>query len=531
LFAFCAEAATEAEILRLGEVMYRKGLLPSGKPMRAYVQGDIEISGEAAACVNCHRRSGLGSLEGTLLIPPTNGARLFAPLRGIADIPGSIMKSTMFKDSPRPAYTDASLVDALRDGVSPTGRRFGQSMPRYLLDDEAMKILIPYLMRLSAEYSPGVTADEVRFGVIVGEDVKPEEKEALLLPLEEYLKDEWNYRLPIITRQTAAKPYRKGVLDVWELKGPPAGWESQLEELYRQKPVFAFLGGLVSGSWAPVHNFCEKNRIPCILPLTDLPVVSKSDWYTLYFSKGLYQEGEAAAKFLSRVFTLAPDRRVVQIFRDDERGKALANGFADAWKRLGNSLMEDRVVSPAERTGRKFWEKVANDFPDAVLLVWLPEGDLAELDSLAKSKKRPSSIFVSTTQLSGSLTSLPDQVRGFTFLTWPTRLPGDEEYSSAIITGWLKNRKVPARNLTVSSKAYVITRLLSNGLVSMGGDFYRDFFLELLENEIDQPSSSVTYPILSFGPGQRYASKGCYVVTITKGEAPKVIRQSDWVIY
>jgi hypothetical protein len=170
--------AADKEMLRLGEAMYRKGVLPSGQPMRAYVQGDTELSGEMTACANCHRRSGLGSLEGTVLTPPTNGVRLYMPLRGIADIPGSIMKSTMFRNPPRPAYSDASLADALRYGTDPAGRQLSETMPRYLLDDEAMKIMLFYLKRLSAEVSPGVSRDEIRFATILGEDVKPGDKAA-----------------------------------------------------------------------------------------------------------------------------------------------------------------------------------------------------------------------------------------------------------------------------------------------------------------------------------------------------------------
>ena len=189
LLASGAGAATDAETLRLGEAMYRKGVLPSGRPMRASVQGDIGLSGGMTVCAGCHRRSGLGSLEGGVLTPPTNGVRLYAPLLGIADIPGPFMKSTMFKNPPRPAYSDASLADALRYGRDPAGRRLSETMPRYLLDDESMKIMIFYLKRLSAEFSPGVTKDEIRFAVILGEGVAAGEKEALLLPLEAFFRE------------------------------------------------------------------------------------------------------------------------------------------------------------------------------------------------------------------------------------------------------------------------------------------------------------------------------------------------------
>src|SRR5690242_8744716 len=75
-----------AEALRLGEDMYQKGLLPSGKPMMALVQGGIEMDGTMSTCANCHLPSGLGSLEGGIVSPPTTGVKLFAPIRGPVDI-------------------------------------------------------------------------------------------------------------------------------------------------------------------------------------------------------------------------------------------------------------------------------------------------------------------------------------------------------------------------------------------------------------------------------------------------------------
>ncbi len=39
------------------------------------------------------------------------------------------------------------------------------------------------------------------------------------------------------------------------------------------------------------------------------------------------------------------------------------------------------------------------------------------------------------------------------------------------------------------------------------------------------------YERLSFGPGQRYASKGCFVVQLGKGPRPALVKKSAWVIH
>jgi hypothetical protein len=74
-----------------------------------------------------------------------------------------------------------------------------------------------------------------------------------------------------------------------------------------------------------------------------------------------------------------------------------------------------------------------------------------------------------------------------------------------------------------------ITQLLTMALLDMKGNYYRDNFFDVISMVPDQPSS--IYGRLSFGPGQRYASKGCYIVQVTKGPNPEIVRKSDWVIH
>lgn len=530
----------QEQALRLGEQLYQKGLLPSGAPVKAIVQGDIELTGEMTTCANCHLRSGLGSIEGGVLTPPTNGVKLYAPLVSSHDIPGSQMKRSAFK-TPRPAYTDDSLRDALINGSGPAGTRLSETMPRYHLDDAAAALLVNYLKQLTSSLSPGVSGDDIRFATIVGKGIAPADRNSLVLPLQAYLREEWNLKMREqrpqgfgsipATASQAPRPYRKAVLDVWELEGPPESWGRQLEDYHARQPVFAILGGLVSGPWAPVHHFSEKNKIPCIFPDTDLPVISESDWYTLYLSKGLYQEGETAAKYLSRVLELPPGKKIVQVYRSTAEGTALAKGFGDTWKKLGSSPLNQRIVKASEKTGPAFWKGLAKRYPNAVLLAWLPAADLAGSESLTLNGRNKPVMMVSAGLLAGAYASIPDPLRGFTYMTFPTRLPGDDTYARSLVTGWSTFKKIPVTNLRIAANTFSITNLLSRVLIEMGNDSYRDFFLDIWDGGKDESNASLNYPLLSFGPGQRYASKGCYVVTLSAGPDPRVIRQSDWILY
>src|SRR5689334_9357340 len=65
-----ALSAAAQETLRQGERIYREGILPSGKPLLTSAAGGTSVPGTSYACVSCHLRSGLGSLEGGILTPP-----------------------------------------------------------------------------------------------------------------------------------------------------------------------------------------------------------------------------------------------------------------------------------------------------------------------------------------------------------------------------------------------------------------------------------------------------------------------------
>ena len=143
------------EIQRLGERMYLEGILPSGQPMQAFVSGDVPVDGTSFTCVSCHLRSGLGSVEGEVITPPTNGRILYQErkpyVKGSEFVP-QIHNYAVYL-SVRPAYTDETLATLIAAGVDPTGRSVLKAMPRYELDDKDMAILIAYLKTLSDEPS------------------------------------------------------------------------------------------------------------------------------------------------------------------------------------------------------------------------------------------------------------------------------------------------------------------------------------------------------------------------------------------
>ncbi len=531
---------TVDEAWRLGEQMYRQGLLPSGEPTEATVQGDIPVDGLMFTCESCHLRSGLGSVEGTIVTLPTNGADLY---RDYAK--GSEMVRPMrehFSDQYqknllRPAYTDDSLAEALLLGVDPSGRQLNDVMPVYNFDEINMEIMVHYLKNLTVNFSPGVDEKTITFATVVTDDVPKKQKETMYEMIDAYVRDR-NSQDRYQERRAKEGPfykletytaYRRIDLKKWELHGEPETWQSQLETYYEKDKVFALIGGISTREWKPIHDFCEQYKIPSLFPITDYPVISDSDWYTLYFSKGFYQEGETVARYLRGTKDFK-SLKIVQVFREnDMQGEHLARGFEETRKLLKQSPPENIILNEGETINDTFWQKLVSSYEADVFLLWLPPDDIGSIDALALVDGRPRQVFISSTQQKEALFTLSDSVRDFVYITYPYELPQDGRIKKLAMKKWLQIRKIQFTDMEVQGKLFFLNRIITGALTAMRRDYYRDRFFEGIDMMIDQYYTVPVYPNMSFGPAQRYASKGCYIVQLDSGDNPQLVKKSDWV--
>lgn len=539
--AFGAEektALSSHETLRLGERMYRDGILPSGAPMKAFVSGDVEVDGTSFTCVSCHLRSGLGSVEGEVVTTPTNGRILYQPRKPF--VPGSEFIpsiSNYAKNLPeRPAYTDESLAKLISLGVDPTGRSVLHVMPRYEIDDRDMTIMIDYLKTLSDKPSPGVTDNSIAFATIIVEGSDPKAVESMIAPIQFSIDRKnslakaslKNFRVARMGYNMLGNLHSKTfTFSRWILKGDPSTWRAQLEEYYLKEPVFAILGGISPGDWEPVHRFCEDNKIPNLFPVVDYPVISDTDWYTLYFSRGIRQEGEAAARYLKGMSHLFGGKPVVQVTRDTRRGQALAAGFREIWQGGESSLQEISLSKGEALTPERLQQIVTRQKP-SVLVVWDDEGVLPAIASLVGRPDCPKMVMASGTFLGKSLWTVPEQMRDLLYLTYPYRLPQEDVRFDVAVKKVLAGKELSRYDQEIIRKSYITGEVLGLALMDMRGEFYRDFLYDSIGMMTD-----MYYPLyerVSFGPGQRYVSKGCYVVQLGKGTKPNLERRSEWVI-
>ena len=170
-------------------------MLPSGQPLIGRREAGLAVKGADAACVNCHRRSGLGATEGRTTIPPITGRYLYLPrLKRLRDLNVPFVEGAPVDRGP---YTDKTLARAIREGIAVDGRPLSYLMPRYHLDDVAMAELIVYLKGLTGGPVPGVTDSVLHFATIITPDADAAQRDGMLDVLESALsKSTFSRRMP-----------------------------------------------------------------------------------------------------------------------------------------------------------------------------------------------------------------------------------------------------------------------------------------------------------------------------------------------
>jgi mono/diheme cytochrome c family protein len=494
-----------------GRRIYRDGILPSGEPLTALVAGDVPILGTQFSCQSCHGRSGMGASEGAYIVPP-------------------VAAQFLFVESPqpkRPAYNTESLARVLRDGVTSSGRLLSEElMPRYPMAAENVEALAAYLATLSPGNSPGVDDQQIRFATVITEGVDPKEREAVLAVLNKFAaeinrqtrneSERWDRgytpesRLPTV--------FREWVLDEWTLSGPSDSWAGQLAEYYERAPVFAMLSGLGTGTWAPIARFCERREIPCLFPGTDLPEAETGDFYTLYFSRGLALEADLIAAHVAA----QPVASIIQVYCEAASAGAAAllqKSLSKDGVRVDEVAFDCKNALPAVDLAARI---AAN--PESAVVLWLrPEQVAAFKQALPVSR-----VYVSSTLLKSQL---PDSFLSgvaAVFMAHPYVLPGKSDSAMQRFKLWAKTRDVELVAPRLQAEAFFACLTLNDAVKHVGRFFVRDYVLDMLDHAQGMLAYLPFHARPTIGPGQRFLTKGGYVLPIVDGHPDT--RDATWII-
>lgn len=524
--AFPSAQADDDLAIDAGRELYRDGRLASGEHVRGFVRGDIPVSGGQLACIGCHRRSGLGSSEGSALAPPVTGAALYRARETRRE------QHQVRSGSPamRPAYTDATLRRALRDGIGADGRPLDPLMPRYVLDDAHIDALIAYLKTLGAAPSPGVDAGSLHLATAVTPGVKAEARDSMLQVLRAFFQDRNAHTRNEPGRAARApwhldwkfEAYREIRLHVWEIDGPPATWAAQLERAYAARPVFAMVGGIGAGDWRPVHEFCETHELPCLFPNTALPAIVPGDFYSVYFSAGMTLEGRVAARFLAeRGWDEGP---VLQLVDDDPAGAAAAAALRTA---LPSPPDDVPLSALTGHPGGDAWQALRRRYRPRVVVAWAPAAAIQPLLTAIAAHPDAAPVVLLSATLAGQ-PAPPSALGGRVFAIHPTALPGEPARGEARIRAWMNRRDIHPADPAIAMNAYFAATVTAGAVRMLVGNFSREYLIERVEHAAENALTSGAFPRLSLGPDQRFASKGAYVVPLEERGAEAA--HAEWIV-
>lgn len=534
--------AGQAGDAELGRKLYWEGIGADGEPIRGVTQGDVPVTGAQFSCVSCHRPSGFGTSEGGNYMPPIIGPVLFEKKtpnrnRNFKELYQEVQPPGFWarvrQPRIRPAYDEALLARALREGVDAGGHELDPIMPRYDLSAADVANLTAFLRTLSVTIDPGVTASEIHFATVIGPDADPAEADAMLRTLTLFFdwmnKDtEGDTRNPTFSpnyRSNFISAYRYWRLHVWRLEGPPETWHAQLAANYAEQPVFATISGMVGGPFDEIGRFCDEMRLPCLFPNAELPPPGEGRYgYSVFFNRGLPLEAEALALHLAD--QPEPPTRVVQLHASTPQGTRPAEAFVRRLKALSGAVAVETIAYDDAQGLRAALSGLAQS---DTLVIW-PQDAAEALAVLTSGPVAPGRIFLPSGTKDAALAALPRDLMARVRLVWPYDRPESYHPRKYRIRGWMHTRRLEVTHPRIQLQTYYALTMLEFGLMHALTDFHRDYVLEIIEHEAENELNPGTHPELALGPGQRFASKGAFIAELAPEDRAGIRVVSDWIV-
>lgn len=503
----------------VGERLYREGRRADGRPLVAERLQGLSVRGAEAACIACHRPSGMGGAEGSQAVPPVAGDLLRAPGRAapLARAPRLApgLQRQLSAAATRPGYTPALFERALTQGLGAGGQPLDPLMPRYQVSADEAGQLLAYLDTLAAPTPPTAAELVLHLATVVSSDLP----EPLRCESADLLGDCLSERSPPAASASPEHPTWR--LHRWTLGPDPARWGEELAEWQRREPAFAVISGLTGpdghGAWQPVHRFCEAESLPCVLPLTASVDDALPGRWSVYFSRGVSLEASGAAEWLAEQAPPGGWRRVHQIVAPQD--EAAATGAA-ALRRRVNAGIELRDHPADEAPDRQAAWLAALDARDALVL-WLGP---AELRRLATQPVPGAGALL----LSGEQLALQAEALGPAWRSKAVVLSATEPAERALprlarnAGRWLHQSghalaETP-EGLLRQAHSYSACEVTAHALRRLGGRLSRAWFMELVESA-DEAAVATAFPRFTLGPGQRHGAQGLGLWRYAQGTA------------
>ena len=513
----------EPLLARAGAALYRDGQLANGQALVGRRGDGTVVAAREAACVGCHRASGMGGAEGAVAIPAIQASVLMAPGRRPGGAQGRInpaMRRAVPGSQTRAAYTADSLRLTLASGRRADGSTLGELMPRYELSAADIEALLAHLHTLRSDAAPGIVDGVVHLATVIDADAPLEQR----LAVESILSD--------CLEQTAASApaavapgeggARRWQWHRWPVSGPPQTWPAQLTAHQQRQPVFALVSGLSNRAWQPVQDHCEQQRMPCLLPNAPGVDPARPGAWSFHFTRGVALEAALIdADLRAQDGTAAGAHRQARLVQWHDFSEAAQLGVQVLGQRWGPALdngltlgvpLDHGHITPAGL--RNLRKSMAQLRSGDHLVLWLAS---APLEALTRALPPPP-VGVSV-HLSGELADV-DVVQVSPAWRRVTGITSTHDAPARRVARQMLNASSALTDaggpltpilVRLQANSFSACQMATRALRMMGSKASRTWLLELFEAS-DEAALATSYPRFTLGPNQRVGSRGGWVL-------------------
>lgn len=96
--------------------------------------------------------------------------------------------------------------------------------------------------------------------------------------------------------------------------------------------------------------------------------------------------------------------------------------------------------------------------------------------------------------------------------------------------GWFTIQHNPVVDERTQTEAYLACSVIAEAASNMLDNFVPDYLIERVEVNLSHRIINGYFPRLGWAPGQRFASKGAYVVRFMEPAGKRIAADGDWII-
>jgi len=270
-------------------------------------------------------------------------------------------------------------------------------------------------------------------------------------------------------------------------------------------------------------------------------------------------------------------RRVVQVVG---AGPVAAGAAAEFVQELAGSGLRIETRTIDAQNAATIARALAGIGARDTVVLWLSPD---EIRALASAKAPAAPLYFSSHLGNAERIPLPLAWRATAHLVYPYELPALRGSNLAYFRAWINQRKLPLLDEQMQSEVYFAVNYLSETLGEMLNNLYRDYLVERAETMLSRrearkaedetrerqsihqrfthviqsgntggsvadaqrdPNRAVitpeenlgrrtgttAFPPLGLGPGQRFASKGAYIVRLAEAPGAPLKAESGWIV-